>query len=105
MPQSIDLDDHELTNHYEAAISPFEFSEERQQIVFQKILEDFRKGLLKVHHDNNNAPIKMLPTFVTNLPDGTEEGTFIALDLGGTNFRVLLITIKHDPNTAKPKCM
>ena len=36
----------------------------------------------------------MLPSFVTHLPDGREKGTFIALDLGGTNFRVLLIDMQ-----------
>jgi len=33
--------------------------------------------------------IKMLETFVTKLPNGTEEGSFYGLDLGGTNFRVV----------------
>jgi len=38
----------------------------------------------------------MLPSFVAKLPDGSEEGSFLALDLGGTNFRVLLVTISKD---------
>ena len=38
----------------------------------------------------------MLPSFVRHLPDGHEQGTFIALDLGGTNFRVLLIDISDE---------
>ncbi|KAL3679358.1 hypothetical protein R1sor_022314 [Riccia sorocarpa] len=33
--------------------------------------------------------LKMLPSFVENLPKGTEKGVYYALDLGGTNFRVL----------------
>merc|ERR1712226_1831704 len=46
----------------------------------------------------------MLPTYVNHLPDGREEGTFIALDLGGTNFRVLLIHIeKPAMGDGKPK--
>ena len=36
----------------------------------------------------------MLPSFVTHLPDGHETGTFIGLDLGGTNFRVLLMDMQ-----------
>ena len=40
--------------------------------------------------------VKMLPSFVRHLPDGHEQGTFIALDLGGTNFRVLLIDISDE---------
>ena len=35
--------------------------------------------------------VKMLNTYVHSLPDGTEKGKFLALDLGGSNFRVLLI--------------
>ena len=42
----------------------------------------------------------MLPSFVTHLPDGTEKGTFIALDLGGTNFRVLLIEMQPGTDEA-----
>ncbi|XP_051656218.1 hexokinase HKDC1-like isoform X2 [Manacus candei] len=41
-----------------------------------------------------NATVKMLPTYVRGTPDGTEKGKFLALDLGGTNFRVLLVKIK-----------
>ncbi|KAG4973611.1 hypothetical protein JHK87_030432 [Glycine soja] len=37
------------------------------------------------------SKLKMLITFVHNLPNGTEKGTYYALDLGGTNFRVLRV--------------
>jgi hexokinase len=30
-------------------------------------------------------------TYVPELPNGREEGTYLALDLGGTNFRVMLM--------------
>ncbi|VDN00277.1 unnamed protein product [Thelazia callipaeda] len=44
----------------------------------------------------NNRPssLKMLPSFIRAVPNGTERGDFLALDLGGTNFRVLLIKLK-----------
>lgn len=35
----------------------------------------------------------MLPSYVRSLPNGSEQGDFLALDLGGTNFRVLHIQI------------
>lgn len=35
----------------------------------------------------------MLPSFVRSLPNGSERGDYLALDLGGTNFRVLLIRL------------
>ena len=42
------------------------------------------------------SSVKCFPTYVTQLPTGEEEGKFLALDLGGTNFRVLLMEIgKH----------
>lgn len=37
------------------------------------------------------SKLKMLLTYVHNLPNGTEKGTYYALDLGGTNFRVLRV--------------
>jgi hypothetical protein len=45
---------------------------------------------------HKRATVKMLPSFVRHLPDGHEQGTFVALDLGGTNFRVLLIDISDE---------
>ncbi|MBA0628052.1 hypothetical protein Godav_022835, partial [Gossypium davidsonii] len=35
------------------------------------------------------SKLKMLISYVDNLPTGNEKGLFYALDLGGTNFRVL----------------
>ncbi|EYB87496.1 hypothetical protein Y032_0261g539 [Ancylostoma ceylanicum] len=44
-----------------------------------------------------NVGLKMIPSYVRAIPNGTEVGDFLALDLGGTNFRVLLIKLKgHD---------
>ncbi|XP_057955705.1 hexokinase-3 [Malania oleifera] len=39
------------------------------------------------------SKLKMLLTFVDNLPTGSEKGTYYALDLGGTNFRVLRVQL------------
>ena len=36
----------------------------------------------------------MLPTFVNKRVTGEERGDFYALDLGGTNFRVLRLTLE-----------
>ncbi|GAB2226770.1 hypothetical protein Droror1_Dr00008560 [Drosera rotundifolia] len=37
------------------------------------------------------SKLKMLLTFVDKLPSGSEKGIYYALDLGGTNFRVLRV--------------
>ncbi|KAJ4840794.1 hypothetical protein Tsubulata_023886 [Turnera subulata] len=39
------------------------------------------------------SKLKMLLTFVDQLPTGSEIGTYYALDLGGTNFRVLRVQL------------
>ncbi|OBA22916.1 hypothetical protein METBIDRAFT_36346 [Metschnikowia bicuspidata var. bicuspidata NRRL YB-4993] len=44
----------------------------------------------------NRVYMPMLPTFVTSIPTGKENGLFLAVDLGGTNFRVCSIDLKGD---------
>ncbi|GAB4842311.1 hexokinase A [Ancistrocladus abbreviatus] len=41
----------------------------------------------------NGSRVKMLISYVDNLPTGNEDGLFYALDLGGTNFRVLRVQL------------
>ncbi|VDK52321.1 unnamed protein product [Cylicostephanus goldi] len=40
-----------------------------------------------------NAVLKMLPTYIRAMPNGEETGEFLALDLGGSHFRVLFIKL------------
>ncbi|RPA81862.1 hypothetical protein BJ508DRAFT_414574 [Ascobolus immersus RN42] len=42
---------------------------------------------------NNGKGMAMIPTFVSNLPTGDEQGTFLAVDLGGTNLRVCSVKL------------
>jgi len=51
----------------------------------------FNLGLSEYGH-----PMAMIPSFVTGVPDGTETGTFLALDLGGTNLRVCQVELHGD---------
>ncbi|XP_043376494.1 hexokinase-3 isoform X2 [Dermochelys coriacea] len=48
-------------------------------------------GLKKETHAMSS--VRMLPTYICATPDGSERGNFLALDLGGTNFRVLLVQV------------
>ncbi|KAF8631138.1 hypothetical protein AX15_002484 [Amanita polypyramis BW_CC] len=57
----------------------------------KEFLAEFRLGL-----ENYGQPMAMIPTFVTGVPDGTEKGTFLALDLGGTNLRVCEVVLHGD---------
>uniref|UniRef100_A0A674N4L6 Hexokinase-2 n=1 Tax=Takifugu rubripes TaxID=31033 RepID=A0A674N4L6_TAKRU len=62
------------------------------------IMHQFRREMVKgLGRDTNpTAALKMLPTFVRSIPDGSEKGDFIALDLGGSNFRILRVKVSHE---------
>ncbi|XP_054264515.1 hexokinase type 2 isoform X2 [Macrosteles quadrilineatus] len=64
-------------------------SDEQLREVMAKLLEAIKKGLGKNTH--KDATVKCWTTYVQDLPNGKERGKFLALDLGGTNFRVLVI--------------
>ena len=61
--------------------------------IAKRLNESFIEGLSK---ENHNSSIKMFVTYVHALPDRSEVGEYLALDLGGSNFRVLKIVIKED---------
>lgn len=66
-----------------------------------RMYESMVKGLGSA--TNPTSVVKMFPTYVRSLPDGTEEGDFFALDLGGSNFRVLLVKLKGGEVEMIPK--
>nr|XP_046242202.1 hexokinase-2 isoform X2 [Scatophagus argus] len=72
----------------------FQLSDETLMDVSIKFRREMDKGLCR--DTNPTAAVKMLPTFVRSTPDGTEQGEFLALDLGGSNFRVLLVKVMAD---------
>uniref|UniRef100_A0A8B9LWW6 Hexokinase-2 n=1 Tax=Astyanax mexicanus TaxID=7994 RepID=A0A8B9LWW6_ASTMX len=73
-------------------LADFTLSSTQLQQVKEKMRVELERGLRKDSHDS--ASVKMLPSYVYRTPDGTERGKFLALDLGGTNFRVLVVKIR-----------
>lgn len=65
------------------------------------MLQEMHRGLDPSTH--SVADIKMFPTYVRSLPDGSENGEVLALDLGGTNFRVLVINLDAGEIKVKSK--
>ncbi|CAF4655505.1 unnamed protein product, partial [Rotaria magnacalcarata] len=61
----------------------------------QLLEQEMDAGLSPATH--KSADVKMFPTYVRNIADGSETGQVLALDLGGTNFRVLLVTLSPQP--------
>ncbi|KAI5464596.1 hypothetical protein BGZ63DRAFT_349801 [Mariannaea sp. PMI_226] len=76
------------TNHI---VSQFEFSDEDLNDHVQEFLSQMNEGLEK-----ENTSLAQIPTYVTGVPNGTEKGLYLAVDLGGTNFRVCSIMLNGD---------
>ncbi|CAG5115051.1 unnamed protein product [Candidula unifasciata] len=75
----------------ETILRPLDLTDDHYRRLMDLMTEDIVKGMNPQTHPAAN--IKCFPTFVRSVPDGTEQGDFLALDLGGTNFRVLLINL------------
>lgn len=69
----------------------FEFSTDQLKVAVKYFEVLAEQGL-----SQGDQPMTMIPTYVTDVPKGTETGTYLALDLGGTNLRVCSITLNGD---------
>ncbi|XP_050167947.1 hexokinase-3 isoform X3 [Myiozetetes cayanensis] len=72
-------------------LAPLRLSHDDLVQVQALMRQEMELGLGQETHAN--ASVRMLPTYVCHTPDGTELGEFLALDLGGTNFRVLVVQV------------
>lgn len=61
-----------------------------------KQITDHFVNELKAGLEKEGQNIPMNPTWVMGFPDGDEQGTFLALDMGGTNLRVCEITLTEE---------
>lgn len=53
----------------------------------EKIRDQFRSSL-------QSSPMSMLPSYTHMLPSGAEKGMYLALDVGGSTFRVALVELR-----------
>lgn len=67
----------------------YELSEEDYRNVKDALMVEINNGLCKYTH--NKATVKCLLTHVQSVPTGCEKGKYLALDLGGTKFRVIYL--------------
>ncbi|GAB2269357.1 hypothetical protein Dimus_004277 [Dionaea muscipula] len=63
---------------------------ERLKKVADDMVEEMNRGL----EDEETSCVHMLVSYVHRLPTGDEVGLFYALDLGGTNFRVMQVILQ-----------
>ncbi|KAF9087579.1 glucokinase [Mortierella sp. GBA35] len=69
----------------------FTLSTSQLETLTQAFIDQMQAGLVG---DPKCKDLAMIPTYVSGRPDGHERGSYLALDLGGTNLRVCLITLK-----------
>lgn len=51
-----------------------------------------------------DGKLLMLPSYVAQLPNGQESGSVWAVDLGGTNFRVMHVRLSSEPGKVRFFC-
>jgi hexokinase len=73
-------------------VDSLKISDDQLLHIMHILEEEMSAGLSPSTH--KRATVKMFPTYVRSTPRGTETGQVLALDLGGTNFRVLLIDLR-----------
>ncbi|KAJ5942606.1 hypothetical protein N7516_002774 [Penicillium verrucosum] len=86
---------HELPQNLLEPIKEFEkaFTVDRSKL--KEIVNHFVKELEKgLSVEGGNIPMNV--TWVLDFPDGNERGTYLALDMGGTNLRVCEITLTEE---------
>jgi hexokinase len=60
----------------------------------QGVAEAFKQEMSSAL-DEKMSSLQMENTYIPELPNGSEEGIYLALDLGGTNFRVILLELAN----------
>ncbi|KAJ5699087.1 Glucokinase [Penicillium macrosclerotiorum] len=69
----------------------FDFPADQVQRGVAEYIRQSEEGLQK-----EDMTLSQIPTFVTAVPNGTEKGLYLAVDLGGTNFRVCSVQLHGD---------
>jgi len=98
-PQSIQ--DKKKIDEIEKICKEFYLNDEQLREVEQRMVLEINWGLGK--STNSISNIKSYITYVSQLPTGREHGKFLALDLGGTNFRAILIELEAGTASIKMK--
>ncbi|TGZ85544.1 hypothetical protein EX30DRAFT_353450 [Ascodesmis nigricans] len=83
------VEGNKLIQKAEAIAKEFELRPEQ----VRKAVVEFRR-LMDLGLQKDKQAMTMIPTYVTSVPKGTEKGVYLAVDLGGTNFRVCSVTLE-----------
>ncbi|KAJ5894473.1 Hexokinase [Penicillium taxi] len=78
----------DLLQHVKEFETVFTVDRAKLKSIVDRFIVELEAGLAA---DGANIPMNV--TWVMDFPDGNEQGTFLALDMGGTNLRVCEITL------------
>ncbi|KAF2083607.1 putative glucokinase [Saccharata proteae CBS 121410] len=77
-----------LAEEAKRVAAQFDFSPDNVRSAVKEFIRQMDEGLRK-----DGTDLSQIPTYVTAVPNGTEKGLYMAVDLGGTNFRVCSIQL------------
>ncbi|KAI0365390.1 hexokinase [Pilatotrama ljubarskyi] len=80
-----------MADHLRKYEALFTLTPQRMRIIVEAFKESLELGLAKF-----GQVVPMIPTYVFGWPTGKETGKYYAVDLGGTNLRVCLVTLQGD---------
>ncbi|KAI1337173.1 glucokinase [Xylariaceae sp. FL0016] len=72
-------------------VGQFDYTDDDVNKGVKEFLSQMNEGLQK-----DGTSMSQIPTYVTAVPNGTEKGLYLAVDLGGTNFRVCSVNLNGD---------
>ncbi|KAL2268880.1 hypothetical protein VTJ83DRAFT_3726 [Remersonia thermophila] len=75
----------------QSIVKQFEFTDDDVNKSVREFLRQMDEGLEK-----DGTSLSQIPTYVTGVPTGKEKGLYMAVDLGGTNFRVCSVKLNGD---------
>jgi len=84
-----------LKEETEKIVKEFTVDESLLKTLTEHFISEIEAGLSEKSSETSKG-LPMIPTFVTKVPSGREHGTFLAADLGGTNFRVCSVELNGD---------
>ncbi|KAL8716195.1 MAG: hypothetical protein Q9220_000100 [cf. Caloplaca sp. 1 TL-2023] len=84
-----------LLNDARKVAQEFEYPAEEVNKGVKEFMRQMDEGL-----QETGKSMSQIPTYVTAVPNGTEKGVYLAVDLGGTNFRVCSIKLNGDTTFA-----
>ncbi|GAV48569.1 hypothetical protein ZYGR_0K00740 [Zygosaccharomyces rouxii] len=89
--------DEALSKEVDEICKEFSIDKSKLEKLTHHFIDSMEAGLQplgKGQGTSRNMP--MIPSFVTDKPNGTETGLFLAADLGGTNFRICSVELHGD---------